>query len=254
MARFAENIFHGVLRGIRMRYIISDIHGCFDQYQELLSKINFSDADELYVLGDVVDRGPEPIKVFQDMMKRPNVIFILGNHDFIMYTLMKKLSVEITEDNYDNYLTGETMMDYHLWLLDGGQVTAKQFRKLSRPEMADILDYIAGASLYEVIEHEGKEYRLVHAGLSDFAPDKGMDEYELYDFLEERADYSKRYYPQENIILVTGHTPTILIKGWEKAEVYQKHGHIALDCGCVAGGKLAAFCVETEKVIYVDGL
>ena len=61
-----------------MRYIVSDIHGCFDQYQALLKKIDFSDEDELYVLGDVVDCGPEPIKVLQDMMKRPNVIFILG--------------------------------------------------------------------------------------------------------------------------------------------------------------------------------
>lgn len=237
-----------------MRYIVSDIHGCFDQYQALLKKIDFSDEDELYVLGDVVDRGPEPIKVLQDMMKRPNVIFILGNHDFIMYTLMKKLSVEITKDNFASYLTGEILLDYHLWLQDGGLVTAKQFRELSRLEMTDILDYIAGASLYEVIEHDGKEYRLVHAGLSDFAPDKRMEEYELYDFLEERTDYSKRYYPQENIFLITGHTPTVLIKDWEKPEVYRKHGHIALDCACVAGGKLAAFCVETEEVIYVDGL
>lgn len=40
-----------------MRYLVSDIHGCFDQYQALLEKIRFSDEDELYVLGDVVDRG-----------------------------------------------------------------------------------------------------------------------------------------------------------------------------------------------------
>ena len=123
-----------------MRYLISDIHGCFDQYQTLLAKIGFSDKDELYVLGDVVDRGPEPIKVLQDMMKRPNVIFILGNHDFIMYALMKKLSVEITEDNYDNYLTGEIMLDYQLWLQDGGLITAEKFRELGRREQADILD------------------------------------------------------------------------------------------------------------------
>lgn len=237
-----------------MRYIVSDIHGCFDQYRALLEKIQFSDEDELYVLGDVVDRGPEPIKVLQDMMERPNVIFILGNHDFAMYSLMKTLAVEITEENYDKQLTAEIMRDYNLWLEDGGRVTAEQFRKLGPSEMADILDYIAGASLYEVIEHNGKEYRLVHAGLSDFAPDKELDEYELYNFLEERADYSKRYYPQDNIYLVTGHTPTVFIEGWGKMKVYRAHGHIALDCACVVGGKLAAFCVETEEVIYVDGL
>ena len=102
-----------------MRYIVADLHGCYQQYQMLLEKIQFSEKDELYVLGDVVDRGPEPIKVLQDMMKRTNVIFILGNHDFIMYTLMKKLSVEITEENYDKHLTTELLLDYNLWMADG---------------------------------------------------------------------------------------------------------------------------------------
>lgn len=117
-----------------------------------------------------------------------------------------------------------------------------------------MLDYIAGASLYEVIKNSGKEYRLVHAGLSNFTPDKAIDEYDLYDFLEERTDYTKRYYPEENIFLVTGHTPTVHIKDWGKTKVYMKNGHIALDCACVAGGKLAAFCIETEEIVYVDGL
>ena len=57
-----------------MRYLISDIHGCYEEYRGLLDKIHFSHRDELYVLGDAMDRGPEPIKVIQDMMRRPNVI------------------------------------------------------------------------------------------------------------------------------------------------------------------------------------
>lgn len=136
----------------------------------------------------------------------------------------------------------------------GGQITAEQFGRLSYPEKLNMLAYIAGASLYEVIENNGKEYRLIHAGLTNFSPDKELDEYDLYDFLEKRVDYSKRYYPDKNIFLVTGHTPTFLIKGWGKTEVYRKNGHIAMDCACVAGGKLAALCIETEKVTYVNGL
>ena len=80
-----------------MRYLISDIHGCYDQYRQLLQKINFSSQDELYVLGDAVDRGSDPIKVLQDLMRRPNVIYILGNHDLEMYLLLNKLTAEITE-------------------------------------------------------------------------------------------------------------------------------------------------------------
>lgn len=196
-----------------MRYIISDIHGCYDQYRMLLEKLHFSDTDELYVLGDVVDRGPEPIKVLQDMRKRTNVVFILGNHDFTMYSIMRHLMVEVTKENYDSHLTKEIMLVLNLWLQDGGRITMEQFRDLDCAQMKDILDYIAEASLYEVIKHNGKEYRLVHAGLSNFEPDKGLDEYELYDFLEERTDYARRYYPQDNIYLVTGHTPTVYIEG-----------------------------------------
>lgn len=65
----------------------------------------YTEKDKLYVLGDVVDRGSEPIKTLQDMMRHHNIVFILGNHDFMMYTLMKKLSVKIKADNYDKHLT-----------------------------------------------------------------------------------------------------------------------------------------------------
>ncbi len=236
-----------------MRYIISDVHGCYDDFIALLEKINFSDEDELFVLGDAVDRGPEPIKLLQNLMKRSNVTYILGNHDFIMYTIMKKLVVEITEDNCESHLAAEDILDYNMWIQDGGQITAEQFSKLGIYEKLDILDYLSEASVYEVLEHDDKKYILVHAGLGGFSPDKELDAYELYELLEERADYSKRYYPDENTYLVTGHTPTVYIQEWNKPEVYRKNGHIAIDCGCVGGGKLAAFCIETNDVTYVNG-
>lgn len=111
-----------------MRYLISDIHGCYDQYRQLLQKINFSSQDELYVLGDAVDRGSDPIKVLQDLMRRPNVIYILGNHDLEMYLLLNKLTAEITEKNCETQITSELLEAYSLWLSDGGAVTVKQFR------------------------------------------------------------------------------------------------------------------------------
>lgn len=55
-------------------YVISDIHGCYDAYKEMLEKIQFSENDMLYVLGDVLDRGPHPIRIIQDLMRRPNVV------------------------------------------------------------------------------------------------------------------------------------------------------------------------------------
>ena len=52
-----------------------------------------------------MDRGPEPIKVIQDMMMRPNVTYIVGNHDYMMLNTLRRLTVEITEENYADYLS-----------------------------------------------------------------------------------------------------------------------------------------------------
>ena len=49
-----------------MIYAMSDLHGCYDKYTKMLEKINFSDNDTLYILGDIVDRGPDGIKIWQD--------------------------------------------------------------------------------------------------------------------------------------------------------------------------------------------
>uniref|UniRef100_UPI004055AA58 metallophosphoesterase n=1 Tax=Acetatifactor sp. TaxID=1872090 RepID=UPI004055AA58 len=235
-----------------MRYIISDIHGCYAEYKELLKKISFSDADELYVLGDAVDRGPEPIKVLQDMMKRSNVIYIIGNHDYMMLAALKKLAVEITEENCENHLTEEDLLNYSFWLQDGGETTARQFAALSRWDQQDILDYLAEASVYEIFEEKDKRFILVHAGINEFDEAKDLDEYDFTDFIYYRADYSKRYFGDESTYLVTGHTPTPFIREDKKSIVYQENGHIGIDCGCVFGGQLAAYCAETGDITYVE--
>ena len=61
-----------------MIYAVSDIHGCYSQYKEVLEKIRFSDEDTLYVLGDVLDRGPDGFQVLADMAGRYNVIPLIG--------------------------------------------------------------------------------------------------------------------------------------------------------------------------------
>lgn len=76
-----------------MRYIISDIHGCYDEYMDLINKINLKEKDTLYILGDVVDRGPKPMDVFKDIMNRKNVVYLLGNHDFLFYEMIKNLTM-----------------------------------------------------------------------------------------------------------------------------------------------------------------
>ncbi len=83
-----------------MIYVISDIHGDHSRYLKMLELINFSDEDELYVLGDIVDRGSEPVKVLLDMMSRANVFPVMGNHDLLALDILKKLCVDIDEENF----------------------------------------------------------------------------------------------------------------------------------------------------------
>ena len=72
-----------------MIYAMSDLHGCYDKYIKMLEKINFGDDDTLYILGDIVDRGPDGIKILQDVMKRKNVVALRGNHDFLAHYILK---------------------------------------------------------------------------------------------------------------------------------------------------------------------
>ena len=47
---------------------MSDLHGCYYKYIKMLEKINFSNNDTLYILGDIFDRGPdgiEPLKIYK---------------------------------------------------------------------------------------------------------------------------------------------------------------------------------------------
>lgn len=46
-----------------MKYVISDVHGRYDLFIKMLDKISFSDNDTLYLLGDMIDRGPDGIKL-----------------------------------------------------------------------------------------------------------------------------------------------------------------------------------------------
>ena len=67
-----------------------------------------------------------------------------------------------------------------------------------------------------------------------------------------RADYKKRYYSDKDKYLITGHTPVMAIRKDKQALVYEELGHIAIDCGCVFGKRLAVYCVDTGEAYYVE--
>lgn len=233
-----------------MHYVMSDLHGEYEKYLEMLKKIKFTDDDVLYVLGDVVDRGKHPIKILQDMMQRFNVYPLIGNHDYMYLLSLKTLLTEITNESIEHFENEDQLQMLQFWLQEGGQTTLDEFMQLSKEEMQDIEDYLGEFSLYEEIHVNGKVFILVHAGLDNFNTARSLDDYELYEVIFKRTNYTKVYYPDK--YLVTGHTPTQVIKGNSRPGfIYQKNHHIAIDCGCVFGGKLACLCLETMEEFYV---
>lgn len=232
-----------------MTYVISDIHGEYEQLMTLLEKIHFSEKDTLYVLGDVVDRGPEPIKVLRYMMTRQNIVPIMGNHEVMACEGLKLLLGEITAD-ITKKLNADELEMMSAWIKIGASSTIKGFTSLSPDERTEILEYISGFLPYKRVSAGGNEYLLIHAAIEGFDPDKPLDEYSVDDLVWGRIDYDFPYY--DDIYTVSGHTPTQGIPDNPRPGfVYRANNHIAIDCGaCRRDGRLAAICLDTEEVIY----
>ncbi len=230
-------------------YVISDIHGQYAAYRQLLDRISLGPEDTLYVLGDVVDRGPHPIRVLQDMMARPNVVPLVGNHELSALTCLRLLATEITEESLARL--DSTRLEILLeWLEDGGQSTMEEFAQLSTQEKQDVLDYLGEFSLYEELTVAGQDFLLVHGGLGHFSPAKPLEDYTPEELLFDRPDYTRVYFPDR--YLVTGHTPTRLIPQNPRPDaIYQANRHIAIDCGCCFGGKLGALRLEDGREFYI---
>lgn len=232
-----------------MKYVVADIHGCYEEFKELMQKINISEKDHLYILGDALDRGPEPMKVLRDLMNRHNVTYIIGNHDYLFLYFISKLGLNLSKTES---MSEEDISDFQAYLEDGGLSSIEAFMKLSEEEKQTVCDFLKEGNVYDDVIIGDKRYVLVHAGISGFREDKALDEYDFLDFICERTDYSRRYYRDGNTYVITGHTPTMYINADSSSNVYIGNGHIAIDCGCVYGGKLAAYCIEDGSIVYIE--
>lgn len=67
-----------------MIYVLSDIHGQSRRFHSILSQIDLKDEDTLYILGDVIDRNPDGIRILREIISHPNMQMLLGNHEHMM--------------------------------------------------------------------------------------------------------------------------------------------------------------------------
>ncbi len=232
-----------------MIYVMSDIHGEYDKYRQMLKKIHFSEKDTLYVLGDAVDRGEKPVAVLKDMYARANVYPLIGNHDMTAYILLSRLNKEITEENVESALDSELLSAVAMWQSDGGDTTMRDFRNLSSDEREELLDYIGSfAPYYEVETEDGRRFLLVHGGLGNYSPQRKLEDYSIEELAFTRPELDKVYYSPD-LTVVVGHTPTISLCG--RHEVYKSGNMLFIDCAATFNGRLACLCLDDGEIVYV---
>lgn len=219
------------------KYVMSDLHGCYDKFIQMLDLINFSKQDELYILGDIFDRGEEPLKVLDYIVGHKNITFFKGNHE--------KMFEEAFESG-----------DYSLWYYNGGQTTHNKIIEEGFFKEQQIYHYVRRLPLYKVIDN----FILVHAGL--FFPDN-YNTLELKDLLKKQNE-EYCLWTRDNIgceeqykdyTVIVGHTPVQSItKDYENVEILKRDGTIYIDCGCVFGqvnGKLGCLKLDDMKEFYI---
>lgn len=225
-----------------MTYVMSNLHGCYTKFLDMLEKIRFKKSDYLFLLGDLVDFGSESLDLVSDLSMRENVWSIGGEHDRLAFRILSR---------FDELLTsgGEPDEEYRLlamkWGEVGGQKIMMDFSRLSRDEREGILDYLGDLPGYESVEVNGEEYLMVHAGISGFKKGKDLDEYDPEDFC---LDGGALTYPGATVIC--GHKPTTEYFGCS-GEIVFGDGYIAVDCGAGRGGKLGCLRLEDRAVFYL---
>ena len=130
-------------------YVTSDAHGHVRALDEALSKISLTSDDTLYVLGDMIDRGPDPVGVIKLVRSLPNARVLKGNHEQIML----------------DAIIGQDPLDAETWDINGGWTTREQLNDMEFDAYEELVRWMAALPLYAVAETEERPYLLVHAGI-----------------------------------------------------------------------------------------
>ena len=227
-----------------MTYVVSNIHGEYELFKQLLRTINFKDSDIMYILGDIVDYGEGGIDLINDISMRLNVYPVVGEHDCTALRMLTGyLKMEGGEAPDPTFVS--EMTD---WVKDGGAPTLSAFRELGADAREGVIDYLSDMALYDIAEVRGQEYILVHAGIRDFEPDIDLDSLDLEDFISEPLDLTRKHYDDK--IIIVGHNPTTEDNGGD-GKIFYGNGSIDIDCGAGRGGRLACLCLENRKEFYV---
>ncbi len=226
-----------------MKYFVSDIHGELELFERLLAKIHFSADDEMYVCGDIIDKGESSVRLARRIFSFPNIHCITGNHELAFLKYYRSM-LEASPEDFGEVL--RKLQDYF-------------------PNDGDLLDWDLVdrfESLPAYIEEE--EFICVHAGIPLDGSGQLMP---LSEVSVEQLVYDRKFKDPDVIhkdpkCVFYGHTQTDCICGENKILGYRRNKSapvksitdfykIHLDTGTWSNGVLGCFCMDTLKAVYV---
>lgn len=145
-------------------YVFSDIHGHVAPLRRLVERLKPTDDDRFICLGDMIDRGPDPVGVIRFVRSLPNVEVILGNHEDLMLQ-----AIDFSDDD---------AMALFNWGINGGATTKAGLDLLDSEELEDLLAWVRSLKRWGYVRVGGRLFLLAHAGLELGAPvpDEWTDE------------------------------------------------------------------------------
>jgi serine/threonine protein phosphatase 1 len=205
---------------------IGDIHGCYHSFKKLLEKVKLSKDDNLYILGDMINRGNYSSMVINYILKKQekgyNIFPIKGNHEQMFINLINESPALIKK--YTKYYKSKDL------LKDDGTLKTK------------CADFISSLPFYL----ENKNSIFVHAALDltrkDIFENTDFMLYSRFQRGSEKQLKGKR--------LFHGHVPTKYEQLKQKIENDEQI--IGIDCGCVMGNTRNGYgrliCIDTDTL------
>lgn len=199
------------------RLVVSDIHGEGHRLVQALSQARYRPGlDQLFLLGDYIDRGTDSlltVQIVQDLVQE-GAIALKGNHDVMPGMVARDPS----------------LMSW--WAGNGGQSTLLDY--MAMPP-AEVIAWLDALPLY----HEEPDCILVHAGLRPGVP---LQEQSEHDLLWIREEFIAFYRGKP---VVFGHTPTMNLHGrWAPWFGPDKVG---IDTGAAYGGLITVMDLDSEE-------
>ena len=136
-------------------YVFSDVHGHFGALDRLLERVSPASDDRIYMLGDMIDRGPDPISVVRCCHDLPNCVVLMGNHEDLM------LSYYVDPDDPSARMN---------WEINGAGPTQEGLRLLPVEERIELARWLFTRPLYAQTEVGGRRYLLRSNGTAPAGP------------------------------------------------------------------------------------